>query len=492
MNDLQDLNVILQSRFPIVVIETHEEARVMALLDQLTNLENLALFVWSIADGLRRSGQSSPLPETYEFRDALRHIDKTPQNGIYVMLDAHPYLEEPVNARLIREVAMEYNKTARTIVFVSPRISINPDLTRMSARFSLALPSLETIQALIVEEVKMWTSQGGGPVRAQKEAVHLLARHLTGMAMDDARRLARQAIRNDSQITFADVERVLRYKYDALGASGVLSLELDTANFAQVGGLKKLKHWLELRRNIFIGAPQAGLQPPKGVMLLGVQGGGKSLAAKAVAGAWGVPLLRFDFATLYNKFSGETERNLRDALASAEAMAPCVLWLDEIEKGLSNDSSGSTDGGMSRRLLGSLLTWLSERKERVFIVATANDIEQLPPELIRKGRLDEIFFVDLPDAETREEIFAIHLTRRELATAQFDLPTLAATADNFSGAEIEQAIVSALYEAHAQQKPLDQLLLTEELARTRPLATVMAEKVAALREWAADRTVSAN
>jgi len=492
MNDLHDLTLILQSRFPLVVIETHEEGRVMALLEQVTNLENLALFVWSIADGLRRTKQTQPLTQTYEFRDALRHIDKTPQNGIYVMLDAHPYLEDPINARLIREIAMEYGKTARTVVLVSTRIDVNLDLARMSARFKLSLPNLEGIQAMISEEIKLWADQGGEPVRGQKEALHLLARHLTGMALDDARRLARQAIRDDSLITFKDVERVLRYKYDSLGTNSVLSLELDTASFAQVGGLKKLKRWLELRRSVFVGAPQPGLEPPKGVMLLGVQGSGKSLAAKAVAGAWGLPLLRFDFATLYNKFSGETERNLREALASAEAMAPCVLWIDEIEKGLTNDSSGGTDGGVSRRLLGSLLTWLSERKERVFIVATANDIEQLPPELIRKGRLDEIFFVDLPDAETRAEIFAIHLARRELPVAKFDLSALAEATDKFSGAEIEQAIVSALYEAHAQQKPLDQAQLLEEIRRTRPLATVMAERISALREWAAARTVSAN
>ncbi|CAG0931087.1 MAG: ATP-dependent zinc metalloprotease FtsH [Rhodocyclaceae bacterium] len=493
MNDLHDLTLILQSRFPLVVIETHEEPRVLALLDQAANLEGWALFVWSIADGLRRSNNTQPISQTYEFLDALRHIDKTPQNGVYVMLDAHPYLADPVNARLIREIAMEYGKSARTLVFISPRLDLDPELSRMSARFQLSVPDLAAIQKLLREEMQLWQQQGGGePVRGEKEALQLLARHLTGMALDDARRLARQAIRDDGLITHGDVERVLRYKYDALGAGSMLSLELDTASFAQVGGVKKLKHWLDLRRAVFVGEGGAGLQAPKGIMLLGVQGSGKSLAAKAVAGAWGVPLLRLDFATLYNKFFGETERNLREALAAAEAMAPCVLWIDEIEKGLASDSSGGTDGGVSRRILGTLLTWLSERKGRVFIVATANDIAQLPPELIRKGRLDEIFFVDLPDAPTRAEIFAIHLTRRELKAAGFDLDVLAGAADGFSGAEIEQAVVSALYEAHAQKLPLDQALLLAEVGRTRPLSVVMAERVAALRDWAADRTVPAN
>jgi len=493
MNDLHDLTLILQSRFPIVVVETHEEPRVLALLEQAVNLEGGALFVWSIADGLRRSINTQPVSQTYDFIDALRHIDKTPQNGVYVMLDAHPYLSDPVNARLVREIANDYGKTARTLVFVSPRLELNSELARMSARFELSVPDLAAIQALLREEMQLWTNQAGSePVRGEKEALHLLARHLTGMALDDARRMARQAIRDDGLITRQDVERVLRFKYDALGAGSALSLELDTASFAQVGGLKKLKRWLQLRREVFVGEGAAGLEAPKGVMLLGVQGSGKSLAAKAVAGAWGVPLMRLDFSTLYNKFSGETERNLREALASAEAMAPCVLWIDEIEKGLAGDSSGGTDGGVSRRVLGTLLTWLSDRKGRVFIVATANDIEQLPPELIRKGRLDEIFFVDLPDAPTRAEIFAIHLARRELRAAGFDLDALAGASEGFSGAEIEQAVVSALYEAHATKQPLDQGLLLAEVGRTRPLSVVVAERVAALREWAADRTVPAN
>ena len=493
MNDLHDLTLILQSRFPLVVVETHEEPRVLALLEQAANLEGWALFVWSIADGLRRSGNSQPITQTYAFLDALRHIDKTSQNGLYVLLDAHPYLSDPVNARLIREIAMDHGQAARTLVLVSPRLELDSELSRMSARFALSVPDLEAIQALLREEMQLWQQQGGSaPVRGEKEALHLLARHLTGMALDDARRLARQAIRDDGLITRGDVERVLRYKYDALGAGSVLSLELDTASFGQVGGVRKLKHWLQLRREVFVGEAGAGLEAPKGIMLLGVQGSGKSLAAKAVAGAWGVPLLRLDFATLYNKFFGETERNLREALAAAESMAPCVLWIDEIEKGLASDASGGTDGGVSRRVLGTLLTWLSERKGRVFIVATANDIEQLPPELIRKGRLDEIFFVDLPEAPTRAEIFAIHLARRELRAEGFDLDGLAAAADGFSGAEIEQAVVSALYEAHAQKQPLDQALLLAEVGRTRPLSVVMAERVAALREWAAGRTVPAD
>jgi SpoVK/Ycf46/Vps4 family AAA+-type ATPase len=283
--------------------------------------------------------------------------------------------------------------------------------------------------------------------------------------------------------------RVLKTKQDLLGGNSVVDLELETTRFSDVAGLAHLKRWLAQRRPAFLGDAKAmGLDAPKGVLLLGVQGAGKSLAAKAVAGTWGVPLLRLDFATIYNKWLGETERNLREALKFADAMAPCVLWMDEIEKGV---ATGSSDGGESRRLLGTILTWMAERKSRVFMVATANDIEQLPPELIRKGRFDEIFFVDLPDAQTRSEILRIHLARRRQDADAFDLAKLAQAAEYFSGAEIEQAIVSALYEAVAASQKLATEHVLAEMQRTRPLAIVMAEKIAALREWARERTVSA-
>ena len=279
----------------------------------------------------------------------------------------------------------------------------------------------------------------------------------------------------------------MKAKYELISQEGVISFEYDTAHFADVAGLSNLKEWLSQRQKSFTGK-QGSLDKPKGIMLLGVQGCGKSLAAKAVAGAFGVPLLRLDFGALYNKFYGETEKNLQKSLETAEVMAPCVLWMDEIEKGIAHSD---TDDGLSQRILGSLLTWMAEHKANVFIVATSNDIKKLPPELVRKGRLDEIFFVDLPDGNTRRSLFEIHLRQRNLAPSGFDLTTLTTVSDGFSGAEIEQAIVSSLYAAHAQNASLDTQHLLEELERTRPLSIVMAEKIHYLRAWAKERTVPA-
>jgi SpoVK/Ycf46/Vps4 family AAA+-type ATPase len=302
----------------------------------------------------------------------------------------------------------------------------------------------------------------------------------------------RQSIEHEGAITMEDVARVLKIKHHSLGQGGTLQMVTEVESLDRVGGQGRFKKWLDLRREAFLGKQGTeSLDAPKGVMLLGVQGAGKSLAARAVAGSWRVPLLRLDFGALYNKFHGETERNLRSALETAAQMAPCILWMDEIEKGVaSGDASG--DGGVSRRVLGTLLTWMSERRERVFMIATANDIASLPPELLRKGRFDEIFFVDLPESASRAEIFRIHLQRRKHPVERFDLAAVGAAAEGFSGAEIEHAIVAAAYTAHSEGKPLETRHILDELRSTRPLSVVRAEEVAALRKWAERRTVPAD
>jgi AAA+ superfamily predicted ATPase len=510
VNDVKDLTLILRSRFPIVVVETHEEPRALALLDKLARLENQALFVWSAADGLRRRdnplaaapGARKPnpmldtvgrgmIPDTRDIAGALKHVHATSYKGIYVLLDVHPYLREPMILRLIKSTAQEYDKTPRTLVLVGHKIELPEDVRRMSARFDLVLPDAQAIRTMIRDEaVKLVPGSAPGKLKGQQEALDLITQYLVGTCEDDARRLLTQCLSDDGALTMEDVSRVLKFKKQKFGDNSVVDLELETTKLADVAGLENLKRWLTRRRPAFLGdAAALGLDSPKGVLLLGVQGAGKSLAAKAVAGTWGVPLLRLDFATLYNKWLGETERNLREALKFADAMAPCVLWMDEIEKGVATDRG---DGGESRRLLGTILTWMSERRSKVFLVATANDVDALPPELIRKGRFDEIFFVDLPGAESRARIFEIHLARRRHDPKRFDLGQLAAATEGFSGAEIEQAIVSALYEAHAQSKPLDASHVHAEVSSTRPLSIVMAERIEALRAWAQGRTVSAD
>lgn len=491
MKEQRDLEIMVVSRFPIILVETHEELRFLDLLERVCNLRQQPYFTWNVSQGLRRNGRSDRVPETKDAVDLLRHIENTPQNGVYALLDFHPYLHDPVHVRLIKNIAQSYHKTERTLIFVSHQINFPPELERLVTRYTLSIPDQAGIRELLKEEVQAWEMHND-KVTGQQEAVDALIQHLLGLSGEDARRMIRLALRDDGALTLSDIPRVLKAKHDLFGQSGLVNFESETAQFADIAGLQNLKRWLTQRKAAFLGSAEAaGLDTPKGILLLGVQGCGKSLAAKAVAGAWGAPLLHLDFGKLYNKYIGETERNLREALKIADAMAPCILWIDEIEKSLSVEQADS-DNGSSQRLLGSLLTWMAEHRSRVFLVATANDIQALPPELIRKGRLDEIFFVDLPDAAARAEIFRIHLRKRKRDPAEFDVAQLADASSGYSGAEIEHVVVAALYEALAQQTKLSTALLAAEIQRTRPLSVLMDAKLQALRNWAAHRTVAAD
>ncbi|WP_277052517.1 AAA family ATPase [Zestomonas thermotolerans] len=492
-NDIHDLGLVLESKVKLIVIESWDEPRVLETLTGLAIKRGLGLFTWSVTEGVRRLGfGGEPLGSepTQDPEAALKLVKHDPQANLYVFCDLHPFLaDNPRLVRLLKEIAMAEGAQRPTLVLVSHALRLPPEVQRYAARFSLSLPSEDELLAIVREEAARWSERNNGArVRTDNRTLRQVVKNLRGLSHGEARLLARNLICDDGAITQEDLPELNRTKFQLLDLDGVLSFESDTARFAEVGGLASLKRWLAERQSAFL-ADHKGLDAPRGVLLVGVQGSGKSLAAKAVAGLWGLPLLRLDFACLYNKYFGETERNLREALRLAEQMAPCVLWMDEVEKGL---ASGDHDGGVSQRVLGTLLTWLAERKAPVFAVATANAIEQLPAELVRKGRFDEVFFVDLPGAAVRVEIFRIHLKRRELEPQQFDLEQLAAASEGFSGAEIEQVVVSAVYAAQARQQAVDQALLLATAQGTVPLSVLMAERLAALRAWAQGRTVSAD
>jgi len=489
MSDQNDLELIFQSRMPIVVIQSHEELRVLDMLKKLILRLNKPLFSWSITEGLARVDLDMGSHKTLTDPDAvLKHIKASTIDGVYVLLDFHHFMEEPVNARLMKEIALAHYKTGHHIVLLSHEIDVPEDLRKLSASFELQLPTEEKLLQIIKDEAFSWSTKNGKEkVKTDNRTLDALVRNLGGLTTGDARRLARKVIFDDGAITESDLTAVMSAKYELLNQDGLLSFEYDTEQFSSVGGMAKLKHWLELRKSVFRSQDKDhGLQNPKGILLLGVQGCGKSLVSKAVAGVFSVPLLRLDFGALYNKFFGESEKNLRQALKTAEVMSPCVLWIDEIEKGL---STGENDGGTSRRVLGTILTWMAENEKSVFMVATANNIDSLPPELIRKGRFDEIFFVDLPTHKTRKEIFDIHLTKRDKNVTVFDLESLATASDGFSGSEIEQAIVSSMYAVYAQSTELNTQHILDELKQTKPLSVVMGEKIQHIRDWASDRTV---
>ncbi len=330
--------------------------------------------------------------------------------------------------------------------------------------------------------------QPGIAVDLNPDDVRAFARALRGLTVQQVRNVVCQCGLRSGRLSGADITLLEAAKKRIFDREGVLEFHLSERR-DHIAGFDNLKRWLAERRGSFM-HPDGLLPPPKGVLLLGVQGCGKSLAAKVIARELELPLYRLDVARLYSKYIGETEQNLRHLLTVVDQLAPLCLWLDEIEKGFAA-SRNDVDGGVSQRVLGTFLTWMQERKSSCFIAATANDVDQLPPEFMRKGRFDETFFVDLPSVELRAQVFRIHLARRNLPVEEFDLDRLTEESEGFSGAEIEQAVISALYRASSRKEPITTDHIVEQLRGTRPISVVKAQEVAALRNWARSRTVPA-
>ncbi|MGH1486097.1 MAG: AAA family ATPase [Cellvibrionaceae bacterium] len=489
MEELNDIELMVKKGIPLIAIESHEEPRVLELCTRLALKTYRKLFRWTSTDGLvdNASTHMVAVPKFQKPEELLLSIRQRSEAGIYILCDFHSYFDDPKVVRYLKDIVL-YGLDGLTVILVSHQVPLPPEISRYSTRFQLNFPSEDKIRQIILDEAKIWQKQNRGrQVKTDSKTLDMLISNLRGLTESDVKRLVRGAIYVDGAITSSDLSEVNKSKFELMDMNNILSYEYDTAQFGDVGGLQGLKNWLAERKDAFI-QQHANLDPPKGLMLLGVQGGGKSLAAKAIAGLWQVPLLRLDMGALYNKFHGETERNLRETLQLADNVSPCVLWMDEIEK-----SIGQSDNeGLSKRVLGTLLTWMAERKSRVFIVATSNDITQLPPELVRKGRLDEIFFVDLPSQEDRQRIADIHLKKRDIQLAEQELRHIAEATDGFTGAEIEQVIVSALYSALSSDQKVNCGYILSAINNTVPISITRAEDIYALRRWAEDRAVMAN
>ena len=489
----KDLALLLRSRHPLVVCETVEEQRFEALVREVSSSLTIPLWTWSAASGLCPA-HPQEAEASVDLAVALRTIRQTSGEGTFLLKDPMAHLEPPATLRLLRETAQEFAGSARTIVLVGPSMPEKPELADIAVRFDFALPGPDELRDLLTRVVRRLPRESpSARVELSRPDAEGIVADLQGLTMFEAERALARAIVEDNALTVADRPRIREAKKHLVEGGGLLEFIPTPEGLDHVGGLLKLKKWIAMRKaGLLPGPDEKPLDPPKGILLLGVQGCGKSLAAKAIASAWGLPLLALDAGKLLAPFIGESERNLRDALRRVERMAPCVLWIDEIEKAFASSRSSESDGGVSKRLIGTLLVWMQERASRVFLVATANAVDELPPEMMRKGRVDEIFFVDLPGSDARKEIFRLHLLRREEEPSRFDLVELAKSSVGFSGAEIEQAIVSALYEARAGHFPLDTAAILVALRSTRPLSVVRAESIAALRAWAAGRCVPAD
>ncbi len=493
MDALRNLELLITSRYPIIVIETYEEERVEQVLQRVAERLGLPLFVWTVSRGLRRAGASEGLYDTRDPLKALGNLAAMASDGIYLFEDLHRSLGDPAVVRKLQDLARTLSHDRRAIVLAAPRVDLPPELATLAAVFRLDLPTHEELKALAMDVVRALSARHRIAVELTPEELDQLAEALKGLTLFEAERALTRAALNDFALNRNDLDEILAVKKELLAKESVLEYVPAEDGLGDVGGLGHLKAWLEKRSRAFTAeARQFGVPPPKGILLLGVQGCGKTLAARAVAKAWGLPLLKLEAGRLYNKFVGESEKSLDRALETAERMAPCVLMLDEIEKALGSGTSSEADAGLSGRIFGRLLGWLQDHKAPVFVVATCNRIAALPPELTRKGRFDEIFFIDLPTPEERREIFTVHLHRRQRDPGAFDPDALAAAAEGFSGAEIEQAVVSALYTAFSRGATLTTQHILDELGATRPLSVTRAEEVAELREWARGRAVPAS
>ena len=492
---LHELGLLVRSHHGLVLLDTDEEDRAESLLMHLADAEGLPYMVWSRAKGLRRPDGDTPTYNTQQPAGALAHVLHAAEfPAVYHFRNLGPFLTDLTTAAALAEAVGPYEKTKGIVVLTGAGIELPADLMRRAAVVRLPDPRKEDYHELLGRILRDLRARGGAELEMSAADLRRLYTNLRGLTLMEAEKLLTKAIVEDGRLTADDIATVLDHKRRIIEREGLLEYYPAEEAMADIADLATLKAWLAKRAGLIREPDRAaeyGLDFPKGVLLVGVPGCGKSLCAKAVATEWGLPLLKLDPAGLYNKYIGETEKNFRRAMDAAERMSPVVLWIDEIEKAFA-ESGGTQDGDVSTRVLGTFLSWMQDRAGDVFIVATANAVERLPPELMRKGRFDEIFFVDLPDADTRAEIFRIHLERRNQRPSSFDLPALAAAADGFSGSEIEQVIISGLYTAFADDAGLTTDAVLAEIEATSPLSVVASEKIARLREWARGRTVGAN
>ncbi|HEX9052474.1 MAG TPA: AAA family ATPase [Anaeromyxobacter sp.] len=494
---VQELDVLVRARYPLVYLVTSEEQRLEEILAELANTHGKALLGWSIARGFRREGGSkmaAGLEGTKEPLAALAAIEKLSEPSLVVLKDFHPYLQDPAVVRALRELAHALKSTFTTVVLLSPTLVIPPEIEKEVSVLDVPLPSYRDLLQLLKEIVGVVRQGNRAKVELTKDDADHLIKAAQGLTLAEAENAFAKAIARDGRLSKDDVALVLDEKRQVIRKSGLLEYYPTEERLANVGGLDALKTWLARRGAAFSEAARRfGLPEPKGLLLLGVQGCGKSLTAKAIAAQWGLPLLRLDMGRIFSGLVGSSEENLRRAIQVAESVAPVVLWIDEIEKGLAGiQSSGTTDGGVTARVAGTLLTWLQEKTAPVFVVATANRIELLPPELLRKGRFDEIFFIDLPALPERREILEIHVRRRGRDPAAYDLDALARRTEGFSGSELEQAVISGLYDAFADGTELSQAHLARTVSESLPLSTTMREEIERLRDWARTRTRAAS
>ncbi len=488
----EELGILIEARYPLIYLVTSEEERSEQTIAKIAQAKRQReVYIWTVTRGLvkydqpRTTVQSNTVSPQAAVEWVIRHREPNVSGSIYIFKDLHPFKDSPEVTRCLRDAIASFKDTNKTIILMSPVQEIPIELEKEVVVLDFALPDLKELNQVLSAQLEQTRSR-----KISTETREKLLKATLGLTRDEAEKVYRKAYVTANRLTETEVDIVLSEKKQLIRRNGILEyIDVDETIDA-VGGLEELKRWLKQRSNAFTErAREYGLPQPKGMLILGIPGCGKSLIAKTTSRLWGLPLLRLDMGRVYDgSMVGRSEANLRNALKTAESISPAILFIDELDKSFAGGSgSADSDGGTSSRIFGSFLTWMQEKSSPVFVMATANRVERLPGEFLRKGRFDEIFFVDLPTKEERQDIFKIHLSKRRSEIDRFDLDQLSTVSEGFSGAEIEQALVAAMYEAFAQDREFTQLDIIAAIKATLPLSKTMNEQVTALRDWARQR-----
>ncbi len=481
----KDLEFLIRARYAVLYMLTSEERRAEETIRRVGHARSMKVFVWSITEGMKLTDGSAADWNPTEYKDplkALQFVLDRDVRGLFVFRDAHPYQKNPEFVRKLRDVARKLKETKKTLILLASVLAVPPEMEKEVAVVEYPLPGIPEITEIFDKTLRTAQEAFGRELELDQRERERLVEGALGLTADEAENVFAKSLVQKGTL---DIDVVLREKERIVKKSGILEFFPTQETMDGIGGLDRLKDWLKKRQSAFgKAARDYGLPRPKGILLIGVPGCGKSLTAKAVGTFWRLPLLRLDMGKVFAGLVGSSEENMRRAIMMAEAVAPSVLWLDELEKGLAGTgSSNNTDGGTAARVFGSFVSWLQEKTSPVFVIATANDVSQLPPELMRKGRFDEIFFADLPTQPEREEIWRIHFKKRRRDPAKYDIAGLGKASDQMSGAEIEQAVVAAMFDAFYDQAEVSDQHVMKALSETVPLSRTMKEKILDMRAW---------
>lgn len=491
MDPCHEIDVLVRAKYPILYLVSWEEARVEEAIRRVCAPLNRTVHTWTITQGMVPPIRSNPgavkqttLPGELE---ALAQVHEAPEYTVFLLKDFHVYMKDSRVVRLLRDLAIKLRGKAQTLILMAPVLNLPAELEKEVTVVDFPLPTAADIE---MELDKVIASVKDNPkVDSTLEPLQreLIVKSALGLTLEEIDSVFAKSLVQNRKFS---VETVLEEKQQIIRKSGLLEYYPAQSHLTDVGGMELLKDWLEKRSSSFTDkAREFGIPAPKGILILGVQGCGKSLLAKAVAAEWNLPMLKLDVGRIFGSLVGQSEENIRKAIAVAESVAPCVLWADELEKGFAGmGGSGVSDSGTTARVFATFLTWMQDKTKPVFLIATANDVTALPPEMLRKGRFDEVFFVDLPDLKEREQIVKIHLSKRKRDPKKFKVKEIAKATKGFSGAEIEQVVVGALFTAFDADRELTTADVLAEAKAVVPLSVMMSEEIDELRTWAQLRT----